>query len=215
MKWSPWSKEERQQFSNSKLQQHIQTNPDGVGAKYEFKSAGRGSSTRYPLIRAVSLGASLDVIREMFTIYPDAVQEVGTFNSTPLHAACVYQGSFEVIQFLLQEYPEAAQIRNKHGYYPLHLACEYGVSAVEVIQLLIKANPQALGEKNKLGQTPYKVLKRQQQQQRHEDDDNKNMTRTLQLIQEEQINRGFSIDGEIKSSSTAEPNSSSMYFGFE
>jgi ankyrin repeat protein len=115
---------------------------------------------RYPFHRAVGLGAGLDVLKEMHSVSPHAIRELGAFSNTPLHAACAYQAPLDVIAFLLREHPEAAAIQNKHGYFPLHNACEYRVSAPKVILRLIQANPQALGQRNKLGRTPYTTVQR-------------------------------------------------------
>jgi hypothetical protein len=156
LKWKPWDPDERQQFDNDGLRKRVLECPQGVAVQYEFKAQGRGSRKRYAFFRAVSLGATLDVLKVMYDIYPPAIKDAGTsFRSTPLHAACSSQASLEVMRFLIQEYPEAAAITTKHGYTPLHNALEYGVSSPNVIQLLIQANPQALEQRNKLGNTPF------------------------------------------------------------
>mmetsp|Transcript_8132 Transcript_8132/g.12700 ORF Transcript_8132/g.12700 Transcript_8132/m.12700 type:complete len:247 (-) Transcript_8132:75-815(-) len=210
--WCPWKEMERQQFDNRKLQQHIKIHPEGVGAKYEFKSAGRGNIMRYPLFRAVALGASIDVVQHMYDIFPDAIHETGNFSTTPLHAACVYRASLEVIEFLLTQYPSASKIRNKHLNYPIHFACEYGVSTPSVIKILVEVNPQALKEKNKLGQTPYQII------QRKDTSADPDVLRILQEYYQQQATITTNTSGEFIVSSAGgsteeEPDSSSLYFG--
>jgi hypothetical protein len=156
LKWKPWDSDERQHFDNDALRKRVLECPQGVAVQYEFK-AGRGNIKRYPFTRAVSLGATLDVLKIMYAIYPPAIQHAGTsrLRSTPLHAACTYRAPKEVMKFLIQEYPEAAAITTSHAYTPLHTACECGVSSPKVIRLLIRTNPQALEQPNKLGNTPF------------------------------------------------------------
>jgi hypothetical protein len=158
LKWKPWDSDERQHFDNDGLRKRVLECPQGVAVRYEFEAPGRGNRKRYPFFRAISLGATLDVLKIMYDIYPPAIKDAGTngsFRSTPLHAACAYRAPLEVVKLLIREYPEAAAIKTNHGYTPLHNACEYGVSSPDVIKLLIQTNPQALEQRNKLGNTPF------------------------------------------------------------
>ena len=153
----PWVTAELQQYDNDEVRKVILADPNSVRVKYDFKSGGRGYVCRYPLFRAIALGASLDVVELMS--FPETIQEQGVFRTTPLHSACAYQGSLAVIQFLLRQYPDATKIQNKGGYTPLHAACEHGASSVEVIKLLVEAYPEARSMKNKLKATPYDSAK--------------------------------------------------------
>lgn len=151
LKFSPWHEEERAKFDNSLLRKHVLTHPDGVKAMYDWPRSER----QYPLIRAIGLGASIDVVKMMYKICPKAIEYTGRFRKTCLHASV--SQSLEVMEYVLRRYPAAAEIRTKHAYYPLHNACEYGVSSTRVIELLIRAYPQALLMKNKLARRPLET----------------------------------------------------------
>ena len=157
---NPWESSQRQLYDNQAVEKVVMANPDAVCCKYEFKAPGRGTLCRYPLYRAVSLGATLTVVQLMHAACPDAIREESKFRSTPLHAACAYRATIDVIEYILQHAPESVMVQTKHGYTPLHNACEYGVSSSQVITLLIDAYPEALMIRNKLGKTPYETALR-------------------------------------------------------
>lgn len=205
LRWKPWDEDERKKFNIESLRKHIQSHPEGVGIKYEFQAPGRGYQKRYPLQRAIALGATLDVIEQMYTIYPPAMQDSSSpfSRSTPLHSACAYQASFDVIKFCLQKFPEAAHMQTKYGYTPLHNACEYGKPCIDVIQLLIKANKQALTIRNRLGKTPYETAA-----------NNPNIDPTiLEVLRNEQQSVAESPPVETEDTETAGEISSSIEFG--
>uniref|UniRef100_A0A7S4K2T1 Uncharacterized protein n=1 Tax=Odontella aurita TaxID=265563 RepID=A0A7S4K2T1_9STRA len=113
---------------------------------------------RYPLKRAVSLGASMDVVQRMTSSHPDAIRDRGVkgtngYGATLLHTACAYGASEEVVQFLATQYPPALQLTTRHRYLPLHNACETGASA-NVVRILVNMHPGALDHKNVLGRNP-------------------------------------------------------------
>lgn len=153
-----WVDDDRQRYDNEAVLRVMETNPSAACAKYEFESAGRGHIIRYPLYRAVALGASLSVVTLMGNACPASIHEKGVFGNTALHSACAYQAPLETVSYFLNNMtPQEAGQRNKHGYTPLHNVCEYGASSLDVIVALVQKSPQTLTLKNKLGKTPYET----------------------------------------------------------
>lgn len=152
----PYDDEEIERYDNSAVRALLKANPSAATARYEF--AGCQGWRQFPLKRAVSLGASLDIVRRMAAAHPDAIHDRGMpgmsgSGATALHAACAYGSSFEIVKFLAIRYPEALEMTTRHGYLPLHSSCERGASA-DVVRFLVEMHPAALNRRNKLGRTP-------------------------------------------------------------
>jgi ankyrin repeat protein len=78
-----------------------------------------------PLLHwACSTNAPLDVIKDILSVYPDAIKICDErLGYLPLHFACYYKASIEIIEFLIQIYPESIQKIDKEGKVPLHISC--------------------------------------------------------------------------------------------
>ena len=159
----PHRDRDRGNYDDNSVRKVIEECPECVMTRYRFQTESRFSvSCRYPLYKAVSLGASLAVVRRMYDAYPTAIMEGGTMNKTPLHAACSHpETPVEVVAFLIEKYPQGVSRTTRYGYTPLHNACEYGCHP-KIIKMLVEQYPAALHMRNKLGETPYMTAKRAQ-----------------------------------------------------
>jgi ankyrin repeat protein len=116
---------------------------------------------RLPLHWACRGKASLEVIRCLLELEPDAISSPGLRGMLPLHEACrsnrrPESESLMVIQYLVGKYPDAVKTTDMEcGFLPLHAAlgrCP-GRSA-DVIKFLIKCHRKALTIETKTGQLP-------------------------------------------------------------
>ena len=78
----------------------------------------------YPLVFCIEIGASLDIIQEVFDMFPEALsQPVSPLEGDyPLHLACsqLHKAPVSVILFLAQAYADAVKMEDLDGFLPLH-----------------------------------------------------------------------------------------------
>jgi ankyrin repeat protein len=108
----------------------------------------------YFLYHASGYGASVNLLKLLLDVYPDAINKVGNDGDLPLHHACYEDASLDVVKFLLEAYPEGAQIKDKEGCLPIHLACANYEVSVEVLKLLVDACQESLTVKDYNGKLP-------------------------------------------------------------
>jgi ankyrin repeat protein len=107
-----------------------------------------------PLHRAVTCGASLDVLELIDSHRPDAVQRATRDGGLPLHLV----GSntpVECAAFLVDKHPDALLVR-ACGDTPLHAALDKRAS-LEVVKLLVGPCPESLTVPNERGLLPLHV----------------------------------------------------------
>jgi ankyrin repeat protein len=116
---------------------------------------------RLPLHWACRGNASLEVIRYVLELEPDAIAAPGLRGMLPLHEACrsnrrTESETLKVIHYLVSKYPNAVKITDMEwGYLPLHAALgRRPGKSPSVIEFLIKRYPKALTIENKNGQLP-------------------------------------------------------------
>lgn len=163
--YHPWILEERAKYDDNAVLCYVKKHPRSVRALYQFKKQLRGTFNTFPLNRIISLGASLQTIKNVFKAHPSALYEQDSLRRTSLHSACNYPTDHQeqVIKFLLTHSPESIQRTNKNAFLPIHNACSATApctTTLPVIQLLIEAHPRAISQINKLGETPLKTAQR-------------------------------------------------------
>jgi len=84
----------------------------------------KGHSGYLPYHCACANGASIELVRYLYSLYPDAVKQVeDEENSLPLHLACkMGTTKEEVYMNLLTSFPEGVEIRNDFGRLPMDYA---------------------------------------------------------------------------------------------
>jgi ankyrin repeat protein len=145
-----------------------------AAAKIRYKSAGwwwrcsrwsNRSTTarrRLPLHYACRGKASLEVIRYLLELEPDAIKAPGLRGMLPLHEACrsntrrSESETLKVIQYLVSKYPDAVKTTDMEwGFLPLHAALGRCPGRFpSVMEFLIKRYPKALTIETKTGQLP-------------------------------------------------------------
>jgi len=123
--------------------------------------AARNEYQNLPLHVACGNQASVDVVKWLVEIYPDAVQVKSNGGWLPLHYACRFQASFPVIKYLIKCYPKALEEETDDCWLPIHFACRYQGST-EITELLIRKFPESLKAKQLDGWLPLHVACRHQ-----------------------------------------------------
>uniref|UniRef100_A0A6U3U4J8 Uncharacterized protein n=1 Tax=Ditylum brightwellii TaxID=49249 RepID=A0A6U3U4J8_9STRA len=116
--------------------------------------------TCYPLHGAITLGWSLDVVKCLFDVFPEAIQEkcfVYGKHQTPLHLACASRKpSADVVSFLIETWPNIINELDSDGFLPLHTAC-FNRAPQDIILILVEKGPAALRVKTRHGATPLHI----------------------------------------------------------
>uniref|UniRef100_A0A7S2HCX7 Uncharacterized protein n=1 Tax=Helicotheca tamesis TaxID=374047 RepID=A0A7S2HCX7_9STRA len=147
---------DREYFDGEALIRELQRDPDAARRLYDFPCGSTFNHT-YPLHQAVTLGASLDVVKALYRTYPDAIKMKEEDKYTACHLACEYNPSLEVLSFLLDMWPEATSSVSSFGNTLLHSACEWNTSAALIKWLLYKY-PDAACKQNNIGLIPINWL---------------------------------------------------------
>jgi len=71
----------------------------------------------------------LDVIKCLYSVYPEAIREKDCNGNYTLHTACMYGCSPDVVRYLVEQYPQAATKTNKKDRSPFLLACKSYLSS--------------------------------------------------------------------------------------
>jgi ankyrin repeat protein len=117
---------------------------------------------RLPLHYACRGKASMDVIRYLLELEPDAIKAPGLRGMLPLHEACrsntrrSESETLKVIQYLVSKYPDAVRTADMEwGFLPLHAALGRCPGRFpSVMKFLIQRYPKALTIETKTGQLP-------------------------------------------------------------
>eukprot|EP00957_Ditylum_brightwellii_P194705 14831395-Ditylum_brightwellii.AAC.1 len=125
----------------------MHNDPEAITKKYDFQEFKQS----YPIIPALCLGASYEVVDMMINTFPEAVQGEGDI----LHTVCSgdYDVNAEALGRLIECCPDAVQKQNCKGNTALHIACESG-AAFGVVKVLITKHTKALVMKNNRAETP-------------------------------------------------------------
>ena len=144
---------ERHKYDNDAVRMILERRPRAASALYQFRAF--GGRHVYPLLVAIALGASADVVELLWDAYPPA-DDPGEGHPlggwTPLIIALHYDASIDVVQLLLRRFPVALQRRDALGGLPLHYACSRATT--EVVRLLAESCPEAMRKKDFRGMTP-------------------------------------------------------------
>jgi len=165
----PWIPEERAMYDDDAVYRHANQHPKSFRARYDlsrggFEKVGRGTSSRFPLLRVLALGASLRTTEAVVRAYPPAVFR-GRDKNTALHSACAYPSESQVpiLEYLLALDPTAISKTNQHAYLPIHNACSAKIPSpvsLEAVNILVEAYPQCVSKTTKLGETPLQAAKK-------------------------------------------------------
>jgi ankyrin repeat protein len=116
-----------------------------------------------PLLYALCVNVSSDIINELFNANPQAAAVQNNDGCLPLHYALANNASSEVINMLFHAHPKAAEVQNNDGCLPLHYACIPKIHLFDnifaVLNLLISAYPDGIGAKDCYGKLPSDYLK--------------------------------------------------------
>jgi len=162
----PWKPEDRAKYDDDAVYWYANQHPKSFRVRYDFDKQNRGKISNFPLLRIVSLGASLRTVEAVVRAYPPAlVKRHHQHRTSALHSACSYPSLFQVgvIQFLLEHNPGAVSQTNCHAFLPIHNACSAGLPSpigLEAIQILVEAYPESIVQSNKLGDTPLQAARR-------------------------------------------------------
>ena len=107
------------------------------------------------LFKACEFSDSVDPVRRLLVIQPEAVRVQNSHSSLPLHYACSNQTSAAaaIVAELLEAAPDTITMGNEHRDLPLHVACRHSVS-VEAVDSLALAYPAALAIQNDRNRLP-------------------------------------------------------------
>mmetsp|Transcript_14421 Transcript_14421/g.23839 ORF Transcript_14421/g.23839 Transcript_14421/m.23839 type:complete len:1012 (+) Transcript_14421:52-3087(+) len=128
----------------------------------------------------------LRIVKRMYNVYPDAIQNRTTKGRTGLHSLLVLVGDMgamtptgwsDLTLQIMRDFPELLKVKDGHERTPLHLFCLYlGDTAIglrdnqdprtrltvipgieDTLLTLIKANPEAMDETDEYGYTPLNL----------------------------------------------------------
>lgn len=100
-------------------------------------------------------GASLNAIRILLDLYPEALTAKTDQGYLPIHCCCL-NGADKMILHLLANQTGFADMVieiDSCGRTPLHYACEWNVT-VDVVNILVESNPEIVQVADKFGMTP-------------------------------------------------------------
>mmetsp|Transcript_31373 Transcript_31373/g.46843 ORF Transcript_31373/g.46843 Transcript_31373/m.46843 type:complete len:244 (-) Transcript_31373:678-1409(-) len=139
--------EGKKQYNDEAVLSAMHNDPEAITKKYDFQEFKQS----YPIIPALCLGASYEVVDMMINTFPEAVQGEGDI----LHTVCSgdYDVNAEALGRLIECCPDAVQKQNCKGNTALHIACESG-AAFGVVKVLITKHTKALVMKNNRAETP-------------------------------------------------------------
>jgi hypothetical protein len=113
----------------------------------------RDKNGEYPLHIIVKNGGSIEVVSEVYRLYPTAIKEkFGSDNHLVLHQACEPKSAHLLLP-LLQLYPEGALVRGRDDNTLLHTAVKKLTSAAAVTEI-IACNRDATRTKNTYSKMP-------------------------------------------------------------
>eukprot|EP01035_Chromulina_nebulosa_P033834 gene33834-45319_t len=119
-----------------------------------FASTG-ASDHSLPLHFAARYSSSVDVIRQLVNLYPDALKMKNKSGETPLFMIdlSIDPAAPEMLKYLIDAAPETLQMRNNLGNLPLHEFASYNLEdSSNIIATLIDAYPEALDIANNDGE---------------------------------------------------------------
>jgi len=104
----------------------------------------------------LSEGVTIDIIRYLIDLHPDAIQALDDKMRLPLHMACEGHsgGELEIFETLVEAWPESLQARTIDGRLPLHVACSSENMSDDIILYLIESYPAALQVRDNKMQLP-------------------------------------------------------------
>ena len=103
-----------------------------------------GSRDLIPLSIVCCLDPSLDTVKAIYHLYPEAIRVEDSEKGTKvIDYACTFGASMEVINFLIEHNPSSLWTPRNDGTLTLHLAVFFKAQ-FEIIQHLIEACPQAV-----------------------------------------------------------------------
>jgi len=160
---------------------------------HAYPQAASMHTTHYastPLHFACWRNLSLDIVKMLLLVFPNATSQVNGLGLTPLHLAARTR-NVAVVKLLLETNPDVVCLSRVAGYTPLHLAVrgaavalQFSIAsldgkeisiqneqndgslyaAFEVVRLLLKKSPQAAFERDRNGESPLRLFCRSMDQ---------------------------------------------------
>jgi ankyrin repeat protein len=118
--------------------------PSAFWCKYKFEA---WEYEVHPLGMLCVLGASEDLIKTAYEVFPDAANDAFIL-------ACAFEVDFKVIKLLYKKAPEAVKFESPMKLLPLHVVMERDKPCLRTVQFLYQSYPAALMCKNEGGHTP-------------------------------------------------------------
>eukprot|EP00957_Ditylum_brightwellii_P204133 15337871-Ditylum_brightwellii.AAC.1 len=113
------------------------TYPDEASTWVIEKNHDEDSSWKLlPLHQACELDPTVEAVKALVEVYPDAVSEKDSEGDLPLHLACRERAHKDVIDTLLLADPDTAKVPDDEGRLSLHLACRQG-AGLEIVNNLL------------------------------------------------------------------------------
>jgi hypothetical protein len=100
-----------------------------------------------PLEHLILEQAPLEVVQEIYELYPSALERCHRRNQRyPLHNACYYGAAPGVIAYIAQQYPQAVFATDSKSYLPLHLVLRdiHHPESLETISTLLDIYPESI-----------------------------------------------------------------------
>eukprot|EP00521_Asterionellopsis_glacialis_P010057 CAMPEP_0195289588 /NCGR_PEP_ID=MMETSP0707-20130614/5801_1 /TAXON_ID=33640 /ORGANISM="Asterionellopsis glacialis, Strain CCMP134" /LENGTH=530 /DNA_ID=CAMNT_0040349611 /DNA_START=678 /DNA_END=2270 /DNA_ORIENTATION=- len=107
-----------------------------------------------PLHHACQLGADVEIIRYLLSIYRAAASVVTRKQDTALHIACGANASAETVRLLVEANVDALTMTNDYGYTPMHCVCRAYQPKVGIVTTLLEACPSCVTLRTHGGETP-------------------------------------------------------------
>ena len=109
---------------------------------------------RIPLMIALYNKASIEVVKELHGLWPQAIQEQDSLGQTPLIIALEKGLDKKFVELMLGDgTSNAAKIKNKKGQYPIVVALD-NKAPVDVLHAIFAAWPEVREKTDNLGRTP-------------------------------------------------------------
>lgn len=172
----PFLASDKIQYDDNKVLNLLRRNPRAACLRATFHRFGIGNDL-HPLALVVALGGSLDVVKIMVEVCPEALEERLSGRRTLLHYAIsegvdVEVSSFialnmvmhipliilmifaQVIKYLVSHYPGYLTETDSYNAIPLHLAASYPSTSVYVLKLLLDMHPNGAKALDNQSMTP-------------------------------------------------------------
>jgi len=104
---------------------------------------------------ACRYAVSIDLMKFIIEIYPQAADEEDLLGRLPLHYTCSNGCMENAIELLLKASTGSARAYDRKGWLPIHIACSMGASS-KVVKMLVDSFPEAVSLQTNKGSSVFK-----------------------------------------------------------